>query len=758
MWRYLFLCPIYLLASSLPLLIPVGTNFEYEYVLLSSYAILVLVPIAGLLIPRKQLISRLPEFTFPTSFELLWILILGPLVGLMPAIYGFWIHKCPCSESGFWFWIVLLWYPSWVLAHAFQHLIIRAQILKFNRAILVIGLFLSYLGLISLVAVVIWFNPQKHAVNLLAGFLHGPIYDDFIAVDDGIVLARLSHLLLALTLLFLAWLRKSFFSVFILLLLSVSWIGTSIVASRYPSVSVGADSLNQLLSGRLEGNGFTLHYFREGQASEKPSLSIERLFRDAQFHVSELREVFSNTQIPHVEIYAYKDQTQKKLWFGGGDTDVTDVYTPSIHITEGSWPHVTLRHELVHAMLSKIAFHGLGFHPNVVFTEGFAVALAPEERTLSLDDSAASLVISNRIPSLETLFSPLFWKESPFRAYVAAGSFIKFLIETRGFDQVRTLYSGNAWEDVFKESMGDTIAEWKEKILAKFDREKHELQTEALFRYPGILNDVCPHSKADLRKGRTENIYIRLRQPPGWNVERDYLSWQANLDPEDRSSKILYIKKEILKDVTAKFATLSYLLPKISKWKLILSTQKTWPPQTVDDIEIRLLESDLQRLAEQKVESLAVLEELKKLDSTKKLGSSITRKIWSRWKVEKDLPDHDALQWRRYLAGWAVNPPEKKSSDETWILTYLRLRALERNSESSYDPRGYLRMEPDSSLPDCFTIEWSRILGISLMRSGHYEDARQLFKKTTELSSYSKDLFVQYTRWAEFYGKIEESP
>ena len=40
---------------------------------------------------------------------------------------------------------------------------------------------------------------------------------------------------------------------------------------------------------------------------------------------------------------AFADENKKKLWFGGGSTDVTDVYTPSVHVSLGSWPHPTLR-------------------------------------------------------------------------------------------------------------------------------------------------------------------------------------------------------------------------------------------------------------------------------------------------------------------------------------------------------------------------------------------------------------------------------
>src|SRR5690606_33355072 len=116
--------------------------------------------------------------------------------------------------------------------------------------------------------------------------------------------------------------------------------------------------------------------------------------------------------------------------------------TPSIHITADAWPHPTLRHELVHALASGFGYHGLGFHPNMAFTEGLAEALAPREQMISVHEGAASLIESGRLPAIEKLFSPAFWRESGGRAYTVAGSFIRHLIETRGMAEVKNLYAG----------------------------------------------------------------------------------------------------------------------------------------------------------------------------------------------------------------------------------------------------------------------------------------------------------------------------
>ena len=75
-----------------------------------------------------------------------------------------------------------------------------------------------------------------------------------------------------------------------------------------------------------------------------------------------------------------------------------------IHTTLSESQHSTIRHELVHALASFDSYLSLGFHPNIAITEGLAVALAPEDRLLSLDDASASLIINKKISSLEKIF------------------------------------------------------------------------------------------------------------------------------------------------------------------------------------------------------------------------------------------------------------------------------------------------------------------------------------------------------------------
>ena len=185
MWRYLFLVPAYLLATSLPLVSQVGANLEYEYALLASYLGLVLLPAVALLLPARRLPMEDGQFSIGASFEVFWILFISPLFGLLPGAYAYAMKLCPCSASGFGFWMLVLWYPSWVLAHAVHHGILRFRCRGLPPWKIAAGWMIAYGAMVSVAMIELWVFPQKRIVNLLIGFIHGPIYDDWIAVDHG---------------------------------------------------------------------------------------------------------------------------------------------------------------------------------------------------------------------------------------------------------------------------------------------------------------------------------------------------------------------------------------------------------------------------------------------------------------------------------------------------------------------------------------------------------------------------------------------
>lgn len=775
MWRHLFLLPVYLLTGAVPLLFDVGANLEYEYALLASYCALILIPAVAFLLPDRYLPRQASGAygIFSVPLEVFWIFLLSPLVGLAAGAFMFITNNCPCSPTGFGFWMAVLWYPAWILAHTIFHAVLRGRVHGVRRRKMVLAITLSYGALLLVVGLTLWNQPQKRIVHLLAGFLHGPIYDDWIGFDGGLLLARAAHACLAAGLLFVVWYRGQTALACAAIVFLGGWLGLSGLSGNYPSTHNHKRDLDRLLSSKIEGEGFTLHYRKvdkplvstvaagqempDNEAANVPDAdeddakhaqSILKVFRDTEFHIQELSALLGEPKLPHVEVYVYPNDDKKKLWFGGGATDVTDVRTPSIHITADAWPHPTLRHELVHALMSDIAFYGLGFHPNIAFTEGLAVALAPMQQTLTLDEGAGALLDTDKLPNVEKLFSASFWQVASSRAYTVAGSMLQFIHEKYGIKALKDLYAGKSWQAALGADQKTVLQAWQAHVRVATDKERLAPYTEALFRHPGILQDICPHGKADYRRHRDESVFVRMRQPIGWDPEANYLNWLQNLAPKDQAVRLRIWKKEIRRIAMDRFATAGRILT----WRETLQRAMQVPPKTLEDVEMAVLESDLARLMGDRDASISALLTLKNEMTKRYFGEGLKRDIEARLKVEQVTSGTIALEWRKYLAGWRKNLPDT-SLTGSWITSYLIARNAREANLSQTDLMALVAQVPDASLPATFHSEWYRVLAGRMMRQGNYAAASGAYDLAAKAAlPGSRDLFAEHARRARFYA------
>ena len=757
MWRYLILIAVYLISTTLPLALPVGMNLEYEYVLLASYAALLLLPLVGLAMPLRLLPQADGVYSPPYAFEVFWIFLLSPLIAAAPGSALLLSHTCLCSGPGFGFWMLVLWYPAWVLAHAIMHLLWRLRSKGSGRLWPGFALAAAYLLATLGAGAQLWLAPQKHLMHPLLGFWHGPIYDSYISVDHGLILARASHLALGLTLLMIAWLQWRVTQVAALVLALTLTLITAHLSADYPSSQNSKDTLDQLLPAVVQGEGFTLRYQPVAAGAAMPQ-DIQHVLHETAFHMDELRTALQDpggAPLPPVTVYVYPSKDQKKLWFGAGATDVTDVHTPSIHITAETWPHPTLRHELVHALASGFGYKGIGFHPNMAFTEGLAVALAPQPGALTLDQASADLLLNKRLPPLDTLFTPAFWTVSGDRAYTVAGSLLRFILANKGTAAVKALYSGKSWEEAFGQDRASLTAAWQEHISKDYDPKVNALYTAALFSDPGLLHDLCPHSKADLQASRSSNLYTRMRQLVGWDPERDYLPYLAHLDAQDQGTKVALWRQQLNSIAAAHIPSAEAL----AKLHTELAAARHSPASSLADIEAAVLDADILKLQGDTSSSVALLKQLAAEGKERFFGAGLSRDIAARLTIEQDeahINAQQALEWRRYLAGWrrTLPAPILQIHGDPWLLTYLKLRNPQTNLNGGELRRLLTEVPPDSSLPPSFAFEWYRLIAERMMQLHAFSDAELAYSKAAGVSPpATRELYEQYGRRARFYAK-----
>ena len=450
----------------------------------------------------------------------------------------------------------------------------------------------------------------KRISHWLIGFIHGPIYDRLIYFDSAIFYSRFFAFLVGLyiPIRLLAGSRQEkaaarsigFVALF-LFLLSYGKFSTSNLRRKLDEALPLVRNYKQL----------TLHYSNGDK-------NIDQLYKEAKFHYDELERSLG---VPEkvIHAYIYPNQKSKKLWFGGGNTDVADVYTPSIHISSRTnISHPTLRHELVHAFSSFYAYHGLGFHPNMALTEGLAEALAPIRRSLDLDTASGYLIENKKVGRVSDLLA-LILERIKLKSIHHSWIFDAFLIDNYDLSRVKRLYMGESLESVFPNEHEAVITSWKSMVIEKYQKSKSDIEAESLYRSPGILRDVCPHAKT-LLYSKHESPWQTLRQPYNWNY-KNYWSWRTMINPNDRYATYKVKRAEVI----------SRLKKKKSVDLKELAASYELPPKNTEDIELALLHHDALVASEQELRSDSLIDELKELSLNLDLSQSLTRSIWARY-------------------------------------------------------------------------------------------------------------------------------
>jgi len=552
--------------------------------------------------------------------------------------------------------------------------------------------------------------------------LHGPIYDRWIPLDWGVILARSSHALAGIALMALALGVLKLNSKRLKIALGAVILMRSI--SFFSDLGGhGVWALDRALPDRVLAPGVEVYYERRSEDDADLAKSIAR---DAAFHAAEIKDALSVKINDPIRIYAYRDVRSKKLLFGGGQTDITDVWTPSVHVELRASPHPTLRHELVHAVASFVSWYDLGFHPNMLITEGLAMALAPTDQSLDFDEVSAAMIRSGRIDSLESLFSPLgFWSESGFRSYQVAGSFMRWLQKKYGPESVRAIYRGQLIQETTGHGWHELMAQWQRDIIGRFD-EKNEMIVERFSRDPGVLHDLCPHTAEDWSRPRSEGYLTRLRQPLGWDPE-SLNTWLLDIFPDDREIRVDIFNGDIGRRMRERDLTMQEMDA------LILTAEKgrIWPPKVAEDLEMLLIQSDLERIAGREKNSVQRLHQLQSVFEQKDPGKLIKRQVEARLALAQSVKDPESVVWRKYIAGWGDLPGVQQN--ESWIVAYLRSRREKHATREQIE--GWSAMlSLTTDFPE-IKKEWLKNLAAAFVEHGDFTRATALYSELVRAST-----------------------
>lgn len=339
------------------------------------------------------------------------------------------------------------------------------------------------------------FGPQVYAYNHFGGFLPGPLYDEALAVGAPLLWFRLATVALALTF----WLacpgrprtgaaggqgpltvrdgepraapelgsgrapggpatRRLLALAPLLLFLVLELDGTAL------GFRMSDEVLAERLGGLRESEHVVLHYPRA-----MPSKDVERTLRDVEFRHQQLSAFLGGAPPGKVVVWWYASARDKQRLVGAAQTQFSKPWRREVHVNAGGFPHPVLKHELVHALAAPfgarpfgVAASWLGLYPNAGVIEGLAVAGDDPVDELSLHEWAAAMKRQRLLPDVRELLEPAgFYRQAPSRAYAAAGSFLRWLGDTRGGEKLRALYRAGDFQGVYGVPLAELATGWE---------------------------------------------------------------------------------------------------------------------------------------------------------------------------------------------------------------------------------------------------------------------------------------------------------
>lgn len=376
--------------------------------------------------------------------------------------------------------------------------------------------FLPFLGSTLIGVHRLYFQPVVFAYDPFWGWFSGPIYDEGVAISSRFVLYR-GYNLLAVAAVWLVLqagtdhalklsLRRMLSDgprrarSFVAAILIIACVAIGATADRW-GFTATTESISKVLSATRETEHFVIHYVPTSITARE----IDMVAAEHEFAWARLEQRLGRAPDRKVQSFIFTNGSQRGTLIGANKVEVSPPWRQQMYLSHRPWPHDVMHHELAHAFLGDFGdgLLGLpiaGFRFNGALIEGVPTALAPRPLdNLGLHEQAAILDRLDKRPRLLTIMGAGFWGAAASRAYTAAGSFVLWLAETRGWPSVAELY-GNAgdFEATYGSSLAELEHEWLAFLRALPLREQDVEAQAQRFQRPSVFRRPCAHKAAEL--------------------------------------------------------------------------------------------------------------------------------------------------------------------------------------------------------------------------------------------------------------------
>lgn len=414
-------------------------------------------------------------------------------------------------------------------------------------------------------------DPPIFVFNPFFGFFSGAIYDDVIAIDGRFIWFRVATLVQAAwlwSLLHLGW-HEGGWSIAALrsrglrsaartwsMFAFLSFLCGGLYGARATiGYEIDQTSIETALGGRMESDTITLIYDAGSIAPEE----AEGFLWDARFRLSQLQAILEENQTAPFTLFLYGSPDQKRRLMGASRVQLAKPWLRQAHMHNAATGNGSLPHEMAHILLGTYSTGPLyvparwGGLVNAGILEGAAVALEPPTARFNVHEKSAAMRRLGLAPDLEPLLGPQgFWTQSASRAYTLTGSFLQWLLRTRGAEAFKSVYGSADFQTVYGSSLETLVATWATWVDDRVISPELLGWADAVYRSPGVLYRVCPLEIARLND-RAERLMAAGRD----SEAREILEQIVEHLPDDPGSLLQLASLEARSQTPASVDTLA---------------------------------------------------------------------------------------------------------------------------------------------------------------------------------------------------------
>lgn len=260
------------------------------------------------------------------------------------------------------------------------------------------------------------------------------------------------------------------------------------------------------ISRKVEGN-IILHYADSTFTEDEEVL----LKYNTSHYASEIRALYGITYNKPIDVYIYPSEEMYDRYIGTKSASITKPWLSEVHITKGNL--VSLKHELVHAILSDHGNFPFDISWSTGLTEGSAVAVEEDYDGIRGCDEYAARILQLKLASgvREIMSFSGFASNASGKSYVFAGSFCKYLIRAYGDERFLQLYHSRDYDKLYGKSLSALEAEWVSSLHIFQTPMDHydSLRVQFYFDRLSIVNEPCLRRIGRMTEDAEERYRLR---------------------------------------------------------------------------------------------------------------------------------------------------------------------------------------------------------------------------------------------------------